>query len=275
MNEMKLPAMLAAQTMLLEPRAAAAFLSRLSTAPRAGEPERWRKARELFAPRTEITDGVGVLEIHGMLAYRPELEELAFAGVEDSAEVAGALRALEANPRVTAIVLNVNSPGGFSVGGAEVADAVFAASKPTVAWTGGMMCSLAYWIGSQADAVVAARSAMVGSIGAYVSVVDFHRMLANVGIEVKVFRNAEGTFKAAGLRGAEIPREHGEEFQRSAQRAFEVFRADVLRARPGVGAEAMRGQVFDGQQARERGLVDALGGLDYARSVARMLAGKS
>jgi hypothetical protein len=69
-------------------------------------------------------------------------------------------------------VLNVNSPGGFSVGGAEIADAVFEFSKPTVVWVGGMMCSLAYWIGSQAGAVVATRSA---------------------GIEVKVFRNKEGT----------------------------------------------------------------------------------
>ncbi|MCZ7635744.1 MAG: S49 family peptidase [Verrucomicrobia bacterium] len=229
----------------------------------------------MFAPRTDIRDGIGVLEITGALAYRPDLGDIIFDGVEDSAAVAEAFSSLEANPKVAGIVLNVNSPGGFSVGGAEIADAVFGASKPVVAWTGGMMCSLAYWIGSQADAVVAARSAMIGSIGAYVSLVDFHRMLISAGIEVKVFRNAEGTFKAAGIPGTEIPREHAEEFQRSAQRAFETFRADVLRARPGIGAESMRGQVFDGQQAKQAGLIDAIGGLDYALAVAKHLFARS
>ncbi len=115
------------------------------------------------------------------------------------------------------------------MGGAEIADAVRGSSKPTVTWAGGMMCSLAYWIGSQAKAVVSTRSAMVGSIGAYVSVVDFHRMLANAGIEVKVFRNKEGTFKAAGMPGAPITDEHAAEFTRQAQRSFDLFRADVLR----------------------------------------------
>jgi len=55
--------------------------------------------------------------------------------------------------------MDINSPGGFSVGGAEIADAIFKSAKPTVAWVGGMMCSLAYWIGSQAKAVISARSA--------------------------------------------------------------------------------------------------------------------
>jgi protease-4 len=217
-------------------------------------------------------DGIGVLEVNGVLAYRPDLGALAWDGVEDSAEVIRAFRALEAHPAVAAIVLNVNSPGGFAVGGAELADAVFRSAKPTVAWAGGLMCSLAYWIGSQADTVLAARSAQVGSIGAYLSVVDVSRMLESAGVQVRVFRNAEGTFKGAGLPGAPISDEHAAEFTRGAQRAFDTFRADVLRARPGVGAEAMRGQVFDGGQARDRGLVDALGDLDYARAVARFLS---
>jgi len=115
---------------------------------------------------------------------------------------------------------------------------------------------------------------MVGSIGAYVSVVDFHRMLANAGIEVKVFTNKEGTFKAAGMAGAPVSADHAAEFTRQAQRSFDVFRADVLRAREGVPEDAMQGQVFDGHQAKRMGLVDALGDLGYARAVARRLANK-
>jgi len=71
---------------------------------------------------------------------------------------------------------------------------------------------------------------MVGSIGACVSVVDLHRTLANAGIEVKVFTNREGTFKAAGMPGTPISEQHAAEFTRAAQRAFDVFRADVSAA---------------------------------------------
>lgn len=263
--------MLATQVPLIEVRAAQALL-RGVLQPAAGEPESWRKARQALAPRATVENGIGVLEISGVLAYRPDLGEMFFDGFEDSAEVLSAFRRLEADPETKAIILNVNSPGGFSVGGAEIADAVFKSARPTVAWVGGMMCSLAYWIGSQASAVVSTRSAMVGSIGAYVSVVDFHRMLANAGIEVKVFTNKEGTFKAAGMPGAPIKDDHAAEFTRQAQRSFDVFRADVLRAREGVPDDAMQGQVFDGHQAKRVGLVDALGDLDYAKAVARRLA---
>jgi signal peptide peptidase SppA len=263
--------MLAAQVPMLEARAGQALFRRF-LGPAAAEPESWRKTRGHFAPRTSVEGGVGVLEINGVLAYRPDLGELIFDGFEDSTEVLAAFERLDADPEARGIVLNVNSPGGFAVGGAEIADAVRGSSKPTVTWVGGMMCSLAYWIGSQAKAVISARSAMVGSIGAYVSVVDYHRMLANAGIEVRVFTNKEGTFKAAGMPGAEITGDHAAEFTRQAQRSFDVFRADVLRARPNVADDAMQGQVFDGQQAKRTGLVDALGDLGYAKALARKLA---
>jgi len=266
--------MLATQVPLIEARAGQALFG-LLLAPAAAEPDSWRKARQALAPRATVENGVGVLAINGVLAYRPDLGEMLFDGFEDSAEVLSAFRRLEADPEAKAIVVDINSPGGFSVGGAEIADAVHQSSKPTVAWVGGMMCSLAYWIGSQASAVVSTRSAMVGSIGAYVSVVDFHRMLANAGIEVRVFTNREGTFKAAGMPGAPVTEDHAAEFTRQAQRTFDTFRADVRRVRGGVPDEAMQGQVFDGREAKRQGLVDALGDLGYARALARRLARNS
>ncbi|MCL4181562.1 MAG: S49 family peptidase [Verrucomicrobia bacterium] len=256
---------------MIERRAAQAIIQRILQ-PAAAEPESWGKVRQAFAPKTTVDSGVGVLEVTGILAYRPDIGSLFFDGFEDSAEVLAAFHRLEADPEAKAIVLNVNSPGGFSIGGAEIADAVHGSGKPTVAWAGGLMCSLAYWIGSQADAVISTRSAMVGSIGAYVSVVDCHRMLVNAGIEVKVFTNKEGTFKAAGMPGAPVSDEHAAEFTRQAQRSFDLFRADVLRSRNNVPASVMQGQVFDGADAKRNGLVDALGDLAYAKAVARRLA---
>ncbi|MCA1996438.1 MAG: S49 family peptidase [Armatimonadetes bacterium] len=259
--------------MLIEPNAGACFLGHLAVAPvKTGEPPELARLRARFEPRTSLVEGVGVLEITGVLAYKPDLLALAFEGVEDSAAVLSAFQALHDNPRVGAVVLNINSPGGFSVGGAEIADAVYRASKPVVAWSGGMMCSLAYWIGSQADAVVASRSALIGSIGAYVSMVDYTRLYETVGLRVRVFKNAEAAFKPTGIPGTSLTEAQEGRLSEQAQRTFEQFRGDVRRARRSVHEDAMRGQVFDGHEAKQNRLVDALGDLGYAISLARMKA---
>jgi hypothetical protein len=81
--------MLAAQVPMLEARAGQALFSRI-LGPAAAEPESWRKVRQNFAPRASIENGVGILEINGVLAYRPDIGELIFDGFEDSAEVLAA-----------------------------------------------------------------------------------------------------------------------------------------------------------------------------------------
>ncbi len=96
---------------MLEARAQALFGRFLQ--PAAAEPDTWRKVRQNFAPRTSVDGGIGVLEVNGVLAYKPDLGELIYDGFEDSSEVLAAFQKLEADPEAQAIVLNVNSLGGF------------------------------------------------------------------------------------------------------------------------------------------------------------------
>ena len=121
--------------------------SRGSCSRRPPNPSPGARSGKRSRPKATVENGIGILEITGILAYRPDIGSLFFDGFEDSAEVLGAFRRLESNPEVDAILLNINSPGGFSVGGPEIADAIRGSSKPTVTWSGGMCCSLAYWIG--------------------------------------------------------------------------------------------------------------------------------
>ncbi len=100
--------MLATQVPLIEVQAAQALLV---LQPAAGEPESWRKALQALAPRATVENGIGVLEVSGVLAYRPDLGEMFFDGFEASAEVLSAFHRLEADPEAKAIILNVNSPG--------------------------------------------------------------------------------------------------------------------------------------------------------------------
>ena len=74
---------------------AAQALLRSAIEPAAAEPESRRKVRQALAPRATVANGVGVLEISGVLAYRPDLGEMFFDGFEDSAEVLAAFRRLD------------------------------------------------------------------------------------------------------------------------------------------------------------------------------------
>ena len=56
---------------------------------------------------------------------------------------------------VKGIILEIDSPGGAVLPSKEIADAVKAAKKPTVAWIRGAGASGAYWIASAADKIVA------------------------------------------------------------------------------------------------------------------------
>lgn len=73
------------------------------------------------------------------------------------------------DPNVSAIVLNIDSPGGQASGIAEFAHMVHSASKPVIAYVDGSAASAAYWIAAAASEIVVSKTGEVGSIGAVVA----------------------------------------------------------------------------------------------------------
>ena len=232
-----------------------------------------KKAREMLKPQADIRGDIAVLPIDGVLARKPDPWEMAFYGVEDTCAVLDMVNQAASNEDIRGILLNVDSPGGFLTGGPEVADAVRAAAKqkPVVAWTGGTMASLAYWIGSQASEVIASRSATVGSIGVYMALPDYSKAFEAAGIKMDVIKNKEGAFKAAGVPGTSLTEEQRAHFQDRIQASFQEFQRAVKASRPDATADSMRGQTFTGRESKAAGLVDRVGDLPYAMGVLRQM----
>ena len=71
------------------------------------------------------------------------------------------------DPNISAIVFDVDSPGGEVNGCSELADMIYNArgKKPVIAYASGSCCSGAYWIASACDKIMAADTAIIGSIG--------------------------------------------------------------------------------------------------------------
>lgn len=237
----------------------------------AAEHPALKRLRDATAPQVELRNGIAIVPVEGALARKPDVFELAYGGIEDSQRVLDMVEGAASNAEVSGILLNIDSPGGFLTGGPEIADAVKYAGKlkPVVAWTGGMMASLAYWIGSQAGTVIASRSAIVGSIGVYTALYDYSKYLEALGVKVEVIKNKEAAFKAIGMVGTSLNDEQRSHLQERIQASFSEFRRTVKSARPGVADESMRGQVFTGMEAKNAALVDRVGDMNFALSVLR------
>jgi protease-4 len=145
------------------------------------------------------------------------------------------------HPAVSRVVLDIDSPGGSVTGVPELASRIKAAAdeRPVFAFTDGMMCSAAYWLASQADAIYATKSADVGSIGVYMALLDTTRAFEMEGIRTELFK--AGRMKAMGLPGTSLSDEDREHLQREVDDIYAWFTSDVLTKRD-VNAEVMQGQ---------------------------------
>lgn len=125
-----------------------------------------REGRPLTNARTvTMRDGVAVVPITGPI-FRYANLFTQISGATSLDVLAKDFTAALDDPAIKAIVLDINSPGGQATGISEFATQVRAASKPVIAYVGGMAASAAYWIAAAAPQIVMSKSAMAGNIGA-------------------------------------------------------------------------------------------------------------
>jgi protease-4 len=146
--------------------------------------------------------------------------------------------------------------------------------KPVVASMGTVAASGGYYIAMDADHIVAAPTTITGSIGVFALIPTFQRTLEKVGVTSDGF----GTTRLSGQ--AQLDRPLGPDvkqiLQASVEHAYETFVAHVARARarrPDEIESLAQGRVWTGEEAREAGIVDELGGVDEAIAEAARLAG--
>ncbi len=213
------------------------------------------------APQPDLEGGLLTIPIHGTITRRisPVVRDrLSYYG-DPVALVPEAMDAIEEarrNPAVHTVLLDIDSPGGTVNGTPELASAMrsLAAEKHTYAYTAGQACSAAYWLASQCDAIYAAPSARVGSIGVILPLLDASALFQKSGLRMDVI--AAGKYKGAGVPGTSLSDEQRELLQQQVNETWQAFRSAVT-SRRSIAAEDMEGQTFSGTLAVERGLADA------------------
>lgn len=118
------------------------------------------------AARTRQRDGVAILDVFGPLFARANLF-MEISGATSYEMLAKEFQIAMDDPKIHAIVLQVDSPGGEVNGNTEFSQMVFEArkKKKVYAFVQGLGASAAYWIASSAEKVIASETALLGSIG--------------------------------------------------------------------------------------------------------------
>lgn len=188
---------------------------------------------------------------------------------------ASQIRDARLDPKVKAIVLRVNSPGG-SVSASEVIRAELAAAraagKPVVVSMGGMAASGGYWISTPANYIVANPSTLTGSIGIFGVINTVENSLDYLGVHT----DGVATSPLADVSVTKsLPPEVSEMMQLSIENGYKRFITLVAESRkktPQQIDDIAQGHVWTGQDAKNNGLVDSLGDFDDAVKKAAELA---
>jgi signal peptide peptidase SppA len=225
------------------------------------------------APASRAIGAVAVIPIFGALSHRMGMFS-EFSGGTSYASVRGALRASLSDPNVSAILLEIDSPGGNVDGLPELADELYAArgQKPIGAIANTMAASAAYWLGSQVDDFAVTPSGVVGSVGVYMMHMDKSAFNEKVGLTVTYI--SAGEHKTEGNPDQPLSDDAREYLQSQVDAIYGQFIDAVARGR-GASKKAVRetygqGRVLMAGPALQAGMVDRIATID--EMVSRMAA---
>jgi ClpP class serine protease len=169
------------------------------------------------------------------------------------------LQAALDDPTVSAIILNIDSPGGEASGANELAQAVYEArgSKPIVAYVGGTGASAAYWIASAARPRRRRSDRVLGSIGVQAG---GRRVRSRRPARRRYrFISSQSPNKNAGSSARKRPRAHSSDDRRDRSSLCRDGRKNRGVAIETVLNEFGKGGIFVGQSAIDAGLADSIG----------------
>lgn len=221
---------------------------------------------EYVANKNDSSCNVLGINLHGDLyTYIPpnnDSELLSEKDVVASENIVGSIQKAETVENIKAIIIEVDSSGGYPVAGEEVANAIKAATKPVVAFIRQSGTSASYWAITTADQIFASKNSDIGSIGVTMSYLQ--NVSKNEKEGLSYVQLSAGKYKDAGSPDKPLTEEEKRLMIRDLKIIHENFIEEVALNR-NLPIEKVRaiadGSSFLGERAKELGLIDEIGGL--------------
>ncbi len=195
--------------------------------------------------------------------------------IVDSRNIVEEIKDYRKNPSIKAIIIRVDSPGGAVVPSQEIYEEIkrTVKVKPVVVSMGSVAASGGYYISCPATKIIANPGTLTGSIGVLIELPNFKGLLDKLGIQAEVVKS--GKYKDITSPLKPLQKDEREVLQKLIEDVHNQFINAVSEGRK-MPIDKVRaiadGRVFTGIKAKEIGLVDEIGDLDYAVKVAAQLA---
>jgi len=225
-----------------------------------------------------IVDAVQVLPVFGTLSARQNMLS-DFSGGTSAEMLSKQLRAALMDPQISAIVLDIDSPGGTVSGNTEFAAEVFAARdrKPIVAFANDLAASAAYLIGSAASEFWSMPTGSVGSIGVLIGHTDVSAAEAQQGLKTTLI--SAGRLKVETSPYSPLSEEGRGLLQARVDEAYAGMTTAIAKYRAAPVADVRggfgEGAVVSAKDAKGMGMIDQIGSMDAAISRASSLGRKN
>ncbi len=224
-----------------------------------------------FSPRVAIVDVSGTIHSTG----KPHLLG---RGENPVSVLHENLDKAKKDPRVKAVILRLNTPGGT----VTASDAMYRivkrfkdeSNKPVVALMMDVAASGGYYLACASDRILAYPTTVTGSIGVIVQTISVKPALNRIGVQTEAMTT--GPNKDAGSPLSLMTDQHRAVLRRLIDDFYNRFLEVVRQARPGIPddlfAQVTDGRVVTGQEAARLGLVDQTGDLYDAFDLAKQLS---
>ncbi|PKL67789.1 MAG: signal peptide peptidase SppA [Methanobacteriales archaeon HGW-Methanobacteriales-1] len=216
-----------------------------------------------------LGDTIAVIPIYGEIAYGSS--DSSYTNPDD---IKSLIKEANDDSSISAIVLDVNSPGGTPVASEEIMQAIKNSKKPVVSWISDSGTSGAYLASSASDKIVASPSSWVGSIGVILQLSDLSEMYKKMGINKYSLK--AGQYKDMGADYRNLTADEKKMLQTMVDEEYNYFISLVANNRnltTDYVKSIAEGKIYTGRQALNIKLVDSLGGKDKAIQEAADLSG--
>lgn len=222
-------------------------------------------------------DQIAILYAEGEIM--PELVSSPYSTEQKITEkVATELIKLKNDDQVKAVVFRVNSPGGSAFVSEQIWRQVMELKKvkPIVVSMGNVAASGGYYISCAANKIVAEPNTLTGSIGIFGIFPNITGLLGKLDVTTDLVKT--NTYADLGDMSRPMRDDEKQLIQGYVERGYDIFITRCAEGR-NMSKEAIneigQGRVWTGEQAKERGLVDELGGIETAIQAAAGLAALS
>lgn len=223
----------------------------------------WRSAFLILLALAFIA--VSIMQSNTLIGLNtPHIAKVRIEGtISQNDELLRRLELIAKNDAVKGLIVIIDSPGGTTVGGETIFNAIrkIAEKKPVVTSVGNLAASAGYMIAIASDHIVAYQSSIVGSIGVLFQYPDISELMNKIGVKMEAVKSSP--MKAEPNYFNPASEESKAMIRNMVMDSYDWFIGLVETRRSFTREETLAladGSIFTGRQALEKKLIDGLGG---------------